>query len=378
MVNGRNNARMYLNKLKLNNFKNINQAELSFCKKINCLVGENGVGKTNILDSIHYLSFCKSYFNVIDANNIKHDETFFSIHGFYDFDNNGMEKFSCVLKRGERKLFKCEDKEYSRFSEHIGKIPLVMITPSDQELIIGGSELRRKFLDLVISQVDNLYLDNLIKYNKALVQRNALLKHFYKTNTFNINSLLVWDNQMINYGTIIHARRKSFIEEFSPIFQYYYNYISSEKEIVSLEYVSDDLEKDYKNLLLESLERDRILKYTTIGIHKDDLGLIMNGCSVKRYASQGQQKSFLLALKLAQFEYIFKRTKIKPILLLDDIFDKLDLRRINQLLNLAGSDRFGQVFITDTQLGRVESIFENTDMEHKIYTISEKGIENEK
>lgn len=377
MVNGRNNARMYLNKLKLSNFKNIEQAELSFCKKVNCLVGENGVGKTNILDSIHYLSFCKSYFNVIDSNNIRHNEDFFSIHGFYDFDNNGIEKFSCVLRKGERKLFKCDDKEYTRFSEHIGKIPLVMITPSDQELIVGGSELRRKFLDLIISQVDNLYLDNLIKYNKALVQRNTLLKHFYQTNTFSTESLKIWDEQMISYGSVIHNRRKSFIEEFSPIFQYYYNFISSDKEKVSLEYVSDDLENNYEKFLDDSIEKDRILRYTSIGIHKDDLGLMMNDNSVKRFASQGQQKSFLLALKLAQFEYIFKRTKIKPILLLDDIFDKLDLKRINQLLVLTAGERFGQVFITDTQLGRVESMFEQTNMEHKIYRISQKGIDYE-
>lgn len=378
MVNGRNNGFMYLNKLKLNNFKNISQAELTFCANVNCLVGENGVGKTNILDAIHYLSFCKSYFNVIDANNIKYDEDFFSIHGFYSFKENSIEKYSCVLKKAERKLFKCEDKEYNRFSEHIGKIPLVMITPSDQELIIGGSELRRKFLDLVISQVDTLYLDNLIKYNKALMQRNALLKHFYQTHTFNLQSLQIWDEQMISFGTIIHNRRKSFISEFSPIFQYYYNFISSEKEQVEISYVSDELADNYQELLNLSLERDRVLKYTSVGIHKDDLELSMNGNGVKKYASQGQQKSFLLALKLAQFEYIYKRTKIKPILLLDDVFDKLDLKRINQLLHLVGSDRFGQVFVTDTQLGRVESIFENTDMEHKIYTISEKGIENEK
>lgn len=368
---------MYLNKLKLNNFKNITQAELTFCANVNCLVGENGVGKTNILDAIHYLSFCKSNFNVVDANNIKYDEDFFSIHGFYNFKENSEEKYSCVLKRGERKLFKCEDKEYNRFSEHIGKVPLVMITPSDQELIIGGSELRRKFLDLVISQVDTLYLDNLIKYNKALIQRNTLLKNFYQTSTFNLQSLQIWDEQLIAFGTIIHNRRKSFIDEFSPIFQYYYNFISLEREKVEISYVSDVLADNYKELLCQSLEKDKILKYTTVGIHKDDLGLSMGGNGVKKFASQGQQKSFLLALKLAQFEYIFKRIKIKPILLLDDIFDKLDLKRINQLINLVGSDRFGQVFVTDTQLGRVESMFENSDMEHKIYRILEKGIENE-
>ena len=368
---------MYLNKIKLNNFKNITEADMSFCRNVNCMVGENGVGKTNILDAIHYLSFCKSYFNIIDNNNIKYDEEFFAIHGFYTFEDNSNEKFSCSLKRGLRKQFRYDDKEYNRLSEHIGKIPLVMITPSDQELIIGGSELRRKFLDLVISQADILYLDNLIKYNKALEQRNRLLKQFAQTISFDAQSLQIWDEQLIVFGTQIHKKRKAFIEDFASLFQYYYNYISSEKEQVEIEYQSDDFENNFQSLLLNARDKDRILNYTTVGVHKDDLCLKMNGYNVKKYASQGQQKSFLLALKLAQFEYIFEQTKIKPILLLDDVFDKLDLKRISKLMLLVGSDRFGQVFVTDTQLGRVENIFKNTNIEHKIYTLTEKGIESE-
>ena len=374
MVNGRNNEDMYLNKLKLNNFKNITEVDLSFCKNVNCLVGENGVGKTNILDAIHYLSFCKSYFNVIDNNNIKYEEEFFAIHGFYTFDDKSNEKFSCSLKRGLRKQFKCEDKEYNKFSEHIGKIPLVMITPSDQELIIGGSELRRKFLDLVISQADILYLDNLIKYNKALEQRNHLLKYFSQTISFDAQSLQIWDDQLVAYGIEIHKKRKTFIGDFTSLFQYYYNYISSEKEEVEVTYNSEDFENNFQSLLLNARDKDRILNYTTVGVHKDDLSLKMKGYNVKKYASQGQQKSFLLALKLAQFEYILNQRKTKPILLLDDVFDKLDLKRINQLMLLVGSDRFGQVFVTDTQLGRVEDIFKNTDVEHRIYTITDKGV----
>ncbi|MDD2489399.1 MAG: DNA replication/repair protein RecF [Bacteroidales bacterium] len=369
---------MYLNKLKLSNFKNITETELSFCKNINCLVGENGVGKTNLLDAIHYLSFCKSYFNVIDGNNIKYDEEFFAIHGYYTFEENTDEKFSCSLKKGQRKLFRYGEKEYNRFSEHIGKIPLVMITPSDQELIIGSSELRRKFLDLVISQADIIYLDNLIKYNKVLEQRNRLLKHFSSTMSFDALSLQIWDEQLAGYGTQIHNKRKEFIDNFAELFQYYYNYITSDKELVSIEYQSSDLDENYLSLLFDSRERDRILNYTSIGVHKDDLILKMNDRNIRKYASQGQQKSFLLALKLAQFEYIFKRTKIKPILLLDDIFDKLDLSRISKLMQLVGSERFGQAFITDTQLGRVEDIFKKTNIEHKIYKLSERGIIDEK
>ncbi|MCK9163015.1 MAG: DNA replication/repair protein RecF [Bacteroidales bacterium] len=368
---------MYLNKLKLNNFKNISETELSFCKNVNCFVGENGVGKTNLLDSIHYLSFCKSYFNLIDGNNINYNEDFFAIHGFYNFDDNSNEKFSCSLRRGERKQFKCGDKEYNKFSQHIGKITLVMITPSDQELIIGASELRRRFLDLVISQADKLYLDNLIKYNKALEQRNRLLKHFSTNMSFDEDSIMIWDEQLINYGSKIHKKRKEFIKDFANLFQFYYNFITSEKEIVSLEYDSLDLENNYKQLLIDARHKDRVLGYTSIGVHKDDLGLRMDNRNIKKYASQGQQKSFLLALKLAQFEYIFKITKIKPILLLDDIFDKLDLNRISKLMELVGSDRFGQSFITDTQIGRIEDIFKSTDIEHKIYKLTEKGIVDE-
>lgn len=374
MVNGRNNEDMYLNKLKLNNFKNITEVDLSFCKNVNCLVGENGVGKTNILDAIHYLSFCKSYFNVIDNNNIKYEKEFFAIHGFYTFDDKSNEKFSCSLKRGLRKQFKCVDKEYNKFSEHIGKIPLVMITPSDQELIIGGSELRRKFLDLVISQADILYLDNLIKYNKVLEQRNRLLKQFSQTMSFDNQSLQLWDEQLVAYGIEIYKKRKAFIEDFASLFQYYYNYISSDKEEVEITYNSEDFENNFQSLLLNARDKDRILNYTTVGVHKDDLSLKMKGHNVKKFASQGQQKSFLLALKLAQFEYILNQRKTKPILLLDDVFDKLDLKRINQLMLLVGSDRFGQVFVTDTQLGRVENIFKNTDIEHRIYTITDKGV----
>lgn len=358
---------MYLHKLKLNNFKNIPEADLTFCPNVNCLVGLNGVGKTNILDSIHYLSFCKSYFSVIDSNNIKHDEEFFSIHGFYNYQDDIEEKYSCSLKKGNRKQFKNRDKEYNKLSEHIGKIPLVMITPSDQELIVGSGEIRRKFIDLVISQADIVYLDSLIQYNKALEQRNKLLKYFSESKSFDSISLSLWDEQLIHFGKEINRKRKEFIENFSEPFQDYYTLITSGKEIVSLDYLTKDYENDFENILLGNRERDRILNYTSSGVHKDDLGLMLNGYNVRKYASQGQQKSFLLALKLAQFEYLFNRKGIKPILLLDDVFDKLDLERIEQLIYLVGSDRFGQVFLSDTQIGRVESIFKKIDIEHKIF-----------
>lgn len=358
---------MYLNQLKVNNFRNINEIDMIFCENVNCFVGNNGVGKTNILDTIYYLSFCKSYFNTLDSANINNNENFFSIHGYYSSDSSGCEKYSCSLIKGQRKQFKCQDKDYNKFSEHIGKIPLVMITPSDQELIIGGSDIRRKFLDSVISQADLIYLDYLIQYNKALEQRNKLLRHFSSTQSFDDESLSIWDEQLIRYGREIHIKRKIFIKEFSIPFQYYYNLISSNKESIGIEYLTKDYEKDFKNILVKSREKDKILNYTSNGIHKDDLNLSLDNVNIKKYASQGQQKTFLIALKLAQFEYLYKQKGHKPILLLDDIFDKLDLNRIEQLIYLVGSDRFGQVFLTDTQIGRVESIFKKAYIEHKIY-----------
>lgn len=367
---------MHLNKLTLSNFKNISQEEFSFCKNVNCFVGENGAGKTNILDAIYYLSLCKSYFSNIDANNIKHESDFFSIHGLYDMDENGnIEKYSCVVQRGVKKIFKLDDNPYTKLAQHICKIPLVIITPSDQELIIGQSFIRRKFVDIVLSQAIPLYVQNLSDYNRALQQRNICLKKCNSTSLSDLETIKLLDEQLISLGKEVHIARKKFINEFSSIVQYYYNYISSEKEQVRLQYQSQDLENNFRNLLLESRERDIFLGYTTIGVHKDDLLLKMNQYEVKKYASQGQQKSFLIALKLAQFEYLFKKTKLKPILLLDDIFDKLDLSRIKQLMSLVGSDRFGQVFLTDTQIERIKEIFLNQDVEHRIYKISNGRME---
>lgn len=361
---------MHLKQLKINNYRNLEDLSMTFSEKINCFVGENGVGKTNILDTIYYLSFCKSYFNTQDQRNIRTDQEYFTIHGEYDFEQS-IERFSCALKKGDKKKFRCGDKDYNRFSEHIGKIPLVMITPSDQEIILGGSEVRRRFVDQVISQADNVYLDNLIQYNRAIEQRNKLLKYFQQNNSFDETSLSIWDEQMIRYGKEINKKRREFVEEIKPPFEYYYDYISSGKENIDIRYSSSNYEEDFEAILLEARQKDRVMGHSTVGVHRDDIDLLLDGINIKRYASQGQQKTFLLALKLAQFEYLYKHKKEKPILLMDDIFDKLDLGRIEQLINLVGSDRFGQVFLTDTQIGRVESIFENKDIKHKIYRYNE-------
>ena len=385
MVNGENRRMvtskcviMYLEKIKISNFKSYSDAEVLFSHNINCLVGNNGVGKTNLLDSIYYLSFSKSYFNSADNQNIKFNEEFFAIHGSYILPGTtDLQQVSCIQKRGQSKQIKYNKKLYSKISDHIGKIPLVMISPYDQDLIQGGSEIRRKFLDGVISQTDNLYLEQLLQYQKALEQRNKLLKTFYENRYFDEAMLSLWDEQIVRLGTPIYETRKSFLESFIPIFSSYYTMISAVNEPVFIEYDSQLHNEDFMNLLQCAWTKDAYTQYTTVGIHKDDLNFKIGEelFPIKKFGSQGQQKTFVLALKLAQFEYIANSRKIKPILLLDDVFDKLDILRVKQLINLVGSDRFGQVFLTDTQQGRVEAIFEDSAIEHKIFTIEKDNVQ---
>lgn len=360
---------MFLKKLKLTNFKNYKEAEFGFSSKINCFIGNNGAGKTNILDAIYYLSFCKSYFNSVDSQNIRHDTPFFAIHGSYNKNNNGGDTISCIQKRNHKKQFKLNDKEYNRLSDHIGLYPLVMISPYDRDLINEGSEIRRKFIDSVISQFDKLYLDDLINYNKALLQRNILLKKFAEKKFFDKSSLEIWDEQLIKLGEKIYKTRSAFLKEFKPLFQYYFDYISNGKEKVEVLYDSQLANNSFEELLTASLEKDRITRYSNVGIHKDDLALQIDNYPVKRFGSQGQQKSYVVAMKLAQFEYTKNIKGFKPVLLLDDIFDKLDDIRVKQIIHLVSNNNFGQAFITDTQQERVENIFKQVKIDHKIFEI---------
>ncbi len=361
---------MHLHKITLHNFKNYKEAAFVFTGKINCFVGNNGVGKTNLLDAIHYLSFCKSYFNPSDIQNIRHETDFFVIHGNYYRQNDLSEQLQCIQKRNQRKKFLYNKKEYERLADHIGKFPLVMISPSDRDLINDGSELRRRYIDSVISQFDKLYLDDLINYNKALNQRNALLKSFAEHRYFDLESLEIWNEQMITLGTTIFQRRKSFLGEFIPLFQHYFRLISGGKEQVNINYQSQLLNGSLGDLMKQAVERDRAALYSTVGIHKDDLEFLLDGYLLKRYGSQGQQKSFVIATKLAQFEYTRKVNGFKPILLLDDIFDKLDGYRVQQVIKLVSENSFGQVFITDTQEENIRKIFDPLEIEHKIFRIN--------
>lgn len=369
---------MYLKELQLFNFKNIPNAEFDFSSRINCFIGNNAAGKTNILDSIYYLSFCKSYFNAIDSQNIKHGEPYFSVLGKYGVNGEKTDKIQCVQKRNQKKSFKLNAKEYERLSDHIGLYPLVMISPYDRDLINEGSDVRRRFIDSVISQFDKLYLDNLINYNKVLNQRNALLKTFAEHKYFDRESLNIWDNQLAELGGKIFPVRQKFLEEYITVFNRYFEMISGGKEHVHIEYQSQLLNHSLEELLAVSLDKDRILKYTTAGIHKDDLNFTIMGHPVKKFGSQGQQKSFIIALRLAQYEYIKNLKGYKPILLLDDIFDKLDDSRVEQLIQLASEDTFGQVFITDTQRERIEHLLEKVQADHKIYRVSAGSVEEVK
>jgi DNA replication and repair protein RecF len=359
---------MYLQKISLVNFKNIISQTFDFQEKINCFVGDNGVGKTNILDAIYYLSFTKSYFNPVALQNIRHGEEFFMIEGSYIVENRE-EKIVCSLKKGQKKVLKRNDKAYNKFSEHIGQLPLVIISPADRDLIVEGSDTRRKFIDGVISQQDKEYLQSLIQYNKVVSQRNALLKYFAANRTFDALNLKIYDEQLISFGTTIYKKRKAFLEKFTPIFNHKYQTISEDKETVDLSYKSQLHTMSFEELLKNNLEKDKILQYTSVGIHKDDLSFDIGEYPIKKFGSQGQQKSYLIALKLAQFQFIKEQSSVVPILLLDDVFDKLDEHRVSQIIELVNKDEFGQIFITDTHAERTENVIKQSNKPYQIFKL---------
>ena len=363
---------MHLKSLSLLSFKNYQETQLEFSSGINCFVGNNGSGKTNLLDAIYYLCFCKSYFNSVDTQNIFHDHPFFVVEGTFERNENP-EKVFCGVKRGHKKVFKRNNKEYEKLADHIGVFPLVIISPSDRNLIIEGSDTRRKFMDGVIAQSDKIYLQNLLKYNQVLAQRNALLKYFAANRTSDPVTLEIYNEQLIDFAAKIYATRSAFMKQFNPIFQAYYKAISNSNELVDLEYKSQLNENDLAFLLNESLTKDKILQYTTCGTHKDDLVFKIGDFPIKKQGSQGQQKTYLIALKLAQFDFIKNLVGYKPLLLLDDIFDKLDDTRVEAIVRLVSEYHFGQIFITDTHKNRTEEIIRKIDDSYRIFDI-EKGV----
>lgn len=361
---------MRLNSLSILNYKNINEAELSFSPKINCFIGDNGMGKTNLLDAVYYLSFCKSHSNPIDSQNILHESEFFMLRGNYIVDDNE-EDIYCGMKRKQKKQFKRNKKEYEKLSDHIGLLPLVLVSPDDSVLISEGSEERRKFVDGVISQNNKLYLQTLLQYNNALKQRNALLKSELNTDE---TLFEIWEEQMYNYGTYIFEQRKIFIEEFIPLFRQIYRTISGGNEQVSLTYRSQHENKDIRSAMSSTRERDKLLGYSTQGIHKDELEMLLDDYPIKRVGSQGQNKTYLISLKLAQFDFLKRAHNFPPILLLDDIFDKLDSKRVKEIIRLVSDDTFGQIFITDTNREHLDELLFQLHQSAKIFIVKDGKI----
>lgn len=359
---------MFLKTLSLLNYKNFTSADFEFDRKINCMVGNNGIGKTNVLDSIYHLSFGKSYFNPITSQNIKHGAEFFVVDGIFE-KHEREEQIIVSARRGQKKVIKRNNKPYEKFSEHIGFIPTVIISPADRDLIIEGSETRRKFIDGVISQSDNKYLNSLIDYGRILAQRNSLLKYFAANSSFDRDTLSVYDMQLEQLGNILFRKRKAFLETFIPIFQKRYGVISNGREEVSITYKSQLEDGDFKSQLEQNLQKDMALQYTSVGTHKDDLIFEIEGHPIKKFGSQGQQKSFLIALKLAQFDFIKELSKVSPILLMDDIFDKLDENRVAHIVDLVATDELGQLFISDTHGDRTENVVKSTGQTYKMFNL---------
>ena len=364
---------MILKRLSILNYKSICQADIEFSPKVNCFIGQNGMGKTNLLDAIHYLSFCKSSSNPIDSQVMNHNEDFFVLQGSYETEQGDREEIYCGMKRRQKKIFKRNQKPYQRFSEHVGLIPLVMVSPSDNDLILGGSEERRRFMDVTISQHDKEYLNQLIAYDKALQQRNALLKQEEEPDPELLN---LWEELMAQSGEIIYQRRKSFIERLTPIFQEFYSQISEEREAVSLSYISHGERGQLLDVIRDGRAKDRIMGYTLHGTHKDDLIMQLGDYPIKREGSQGQNKTYLIALKLAQFNLLRQSGQTTPLLLLDDIFDRLDASRVEQIIRIVSSDNFGQIFITDVNRGHLDSILARQSSGYKLYTVT-NGVINE-
>lgn len=367
---------MILQFLSLLNFKNHQNLKIQLSNSINCFLGPNGVGKTNLLDSIHYLSFCKSYYNITELSNIFFGEDFFMIQGNY-MNPSGLDlKVNCALKNNQ-KIFKINEKKYPKLSNHIGRIPLVIITPLDSTIILGGGDERRRFVDKLLSQLDANYMNQLISYNKILQQRNSFLKDVRAVNA-NIDLLATYNKSLSDYGNKIFKKRKECLNKIIKIVQTYYDFISQKSESVDIVYKSQLHEGDFSNLLNLNIEKDKLLTYTSVGIHRDDFVFNINSHSLKKTGSQGQQKTFLIALKFAYFELLKLTLGITPLLLLDDIFDKLDNNRVEQIVRIINRKEFGQIFITDTNFERIDSIMRKVSVDSKYFIFNKSGLYEER
>lgn len=370
---------MHLEKLQLLNYKSHAEVNLEFPGRINVIVGRNGSGKTNLLDSIYYLAFTKSAFSSSDLHIIRHNESYFMAKGYFRHNERVHELVSSVQAtpsgRGAgKKMFRENQQEYTKLSEHIGKYPVVLIAPDDVDLVKESSEARRKFFDGIISQLDKSYLDSLLRYNHTLKQRNSLLRMFQESGNPDWLALEIYDHELTRSGDLIFRRRLDFVEEFLPVFRHYYNFIVEERETTDLTYLSGLRETPYEEGLRKSRQKDLALQRTSFGIHRDDFHFTLGTGDLKRLGSQGQQKSFVIALKLAQAQILERAKGFKPILLLDDIFDKLDDHRISKLLEVIKEGSPGQIFITDARPDRTTVLLQNTGLTASLFKVTETGV----
>ncbi|MBR0333003.1 MAG: DNA replication and repair protein RecF [Alistipes sp.] len=355
---------MLLKKLLLINFKNLPQAEIALSDGINCFVGDNGAGKTNILDAVHYLSMSKSAFTMTDGQSVHHGEEFFVTEGSYMSDGGAMEMVNCSFSRKGGKVLKRNGKEYERIADHVGGFPVVISSPRDTELITDAAEERRRYLNGFISQLDRAYLASMMRYNTVLAERNKFLKM-----SSDEAMLQIYDMQLAEHGTRVYERRREIVERMQPMVAEYYRVLADDREQVEMSYRSELSEMPMADVLLRSRERDIVNQFTTSGVHRDDVIFRIGGYPLRKYGSQGQQKSFLIALKLAQYRLLAEATGEKPILLLDDLFDKLDMGRVEKLLALVGGDDFGQILITDCNKVRLETTLERAGKEYALFTV---------
>ena len=363
---------MILKKLSIINYKNISETTLELSPKINCFIGNNGMGKTNILDAVYYLSFCKSHSSAVDSQIVRHDSDFFVLEGDYVDEEGNEEQIYCGMKRGSRKHFKRNKKEYKRLASHIGLIPLILVSPSDTMLVEGGSEMRRKMIDIVISQYRPDYLEALVRYNTALQQRNALLKMEEEPD---LSLMELWEEEMAREGERIYVVRNDFLERLTPVFENFYRQVSECCETVSLNYVSHCQRGPLLEVIRRDRFKDRAVGYSLHGVHRDDIEMLIDGFPLRREGSQGQTKTFVVSLKLAQFDFLCQTTThTQPLLLLDDIFDKLDSHRVEQIVKIVSDDRFGQIFITDTNRDHLDEILRHSNHDYRIFAVKNGEI----
>lgn len=355
---------MLLKKLLLINFKNIIQSEISLLDGINCFVGDNGAGKTNILDAIYYLSMSKSAFTMTDGQSVSHGEDFFVAEGSYVSDEGRSELLNCSFSRRGGKVLKRNGKEYERLADHVGNFPVVIVSPRDSDLITDAAEERRRYLNGFISQIDKAYLKSIMRYNTVLIERNTFLKR-----SSDEQMLQIYDMQLDELGSKVYEARREIVEQMEPLVVEYYRELSEDREQVEISYRSELEQMSLKDILQRNRERDLVNQFTTSGVHRDDLIFKIGGYPLRKYGSQGQQKSFLIALKLAQYRLLAEATGEKPILLLDDLFDKLDMRRVEHLLELVSGDGFGQICITDCNKVRLEATLSRAAANYALFTV---------